>query len=130
MAAAAARFGTVQRRVLVVEDDAGVCEVIADALALHAVEAHCVRTDREAYDALLSHWDAVVLDVNLGAGTTGFDIARFARAMRPDFPVVFVSGQTTQASFKAHGVPDAAFVAKPFTAEELVDALEIALATD
>ena len=113
------------RRVLVVEDDNSVCELIGDVLESLDCETVCVQSDREAYDVLPTQpkFTVLLVDVNLGAGTTGFDVARFARQVIPDVAVVYVSGQASPHSFKAFGVPDSAFVAKPFTADELLEAV-------
>lgn len=127
--AAAARRVTEIRRVLVVDDEPGVCELIGDILGKEAFEVTCAGTDRDAY-ALLEDapaFDAILVDVNLGRGTTGFDVARFARQRRPALPVVFVSGEASRDSFRAFGVPGSTYLAKPFTTEELIDAVEIAL---
>src|SRR3569623_3142968 len=130
MAAAAARFVSTERRILVVDDDRSICELVCEMLSLHGYELECVASDHEAHRRLTSDdtFDAVILDVNLGPGVTGFDLARYARSLRPDFPVIYISGQASHANFKMHGVPGSTFVEKPFTAEELIDAVEIALA--
>lgn len=132
MAATAARIDPPQRRVLIVDDDHAVCDLVTEMLQLYGYEIDCVATDREAMHRMASGDppDVVILDVNLGPGVTGFDLGRYARSLRPDFPVVYVSGQSSRASFKANGVPGSVFVEKPFTADELVDAVEIALADD
>jgi hypothetical protein len=70
----------------------------------------------------------VVPDVNLGAGTTGYDVAKFARQMISDV-VVYVSGEVVPASFAAFGVPNSTFIAKPFRPDELVDAVTKKLGT-
>ncbi|MFL5295069.1 MAG: response regulator [Phenylobacterium sp.] len=113
------------RRVLVVEDDQSICELIDELLTSLDLKSICVGSDREAYDILptLPQFEALLVDVNLGAGTTGFDVARFARQLIPDLPVIYVSGQASTQSFKSFGVPDSAFVAKPFTADELIEAV-------
>lgn len=131
MAAAAARFVQVSRRLLVVDDDAAICELMGEMLAEFGFELDCVASDRDAFARLTSEpYDGLVLDVNLGPGVTGFDVARFARSLRADFPVVYVSGEATRDSFKTFGVPGSTFVAKPFTLEELLDAVEIAIADE
>jgi CheY-like chemotaxis protein len=110
------------RRVLVVEDDHAICELIRDLLEPLNLQTVCAMSDRAAYDTLRVErsFAAVLLDVNLGAGTTGFDVARFARQVMPDVAVIYISGQASQQSFMAFGVPNSEFLAKPFTAEELV----------
>jgi DNA-binding response OmpR family regulator len=62
----------------------------------------------------------MVVDVNLGAGTTGYDVARFARRIDPELAVIFVSGQTSRASFEANGVPGSLFLEKPFTVQDVL----------
>lgn len=108
-------------RILVVEDDAGVADVVRALLGEEGFECVWVRTDTAAQDAILASPPpmALVLDVNLGLGTTGFDVARFGRQRHPDIPVIFMSGSVNEASFKAFGVPHSHFLTKPFSLEEL-----------
>ena len=110
-------------RVLVVEDESQICELLTDMLEVDGFRAHCVQTDRGAYDALQHDrtYACMIVDVNLGSGTTGYDVARFARQIDPALPVIFVSGQTSPSSFQANGVPGSLFLAKPFTAAELLE---------
>src|SRR4051794_21839510 len=124
MASASAKIEPV-RRVLIVEDDHAICDLMRDLLEPLDLQTICVTSDRAAYDMIptLPAFVAVLLDVNLGPGTTGFDVARFARQVLPDVAVIYVTGQASAESFKAFGVPDSAFVAKPFTPDELLTAV-------
>jgi DNA-binding response OmpR family regulator len=108
--------------VLIVEDEAPICELIADILEAEGFEPVCVNRDEEAFDALRERaaFACVVVDVNLRAGMTGYDVARFARTLDPALPVVFVSGESTEKSIQANGVEGSLFVPKPFTADELM----------
>jgi DNA-binding response OmpR family regulator len=117
-------------RVLVVEDDPAICALITDILREAGLETECVQTDRSAYGIIptLPTIVALVVDINLGAGTTGFDVARFARQVVPNLPVIYVTGEASPESFNAFGVPDSDFVAKPFTAGELLARLQSRLA--
>lgn len=65
--------------------------------------------------------------MNLGAGTTGYDVARFARQLLPEVAVVYISGEVAPTSFKAFGVRGSAFLPKPFTPAELVEAVTTTL---
>jgi CheY-like chemotaxis protein len=123
--AAAVRKAERALTVLVVEDEDEVCGLISDILEGAGFDSHCVSNDRAAYTALaaVQRYSAVLVDVNLGEGTTGFDVARFARQMNPRLPVIYVSGAASSGSFKAFGVPDSRFLQKPFTADELVATL-------
>jgi two-component system, cell cycle response regulator CpdR len=121
--AAAARKVTAAPKVLVVEDEHQVCELMSDALETAGVDVDCVQSDREAYRYLGKgrNYVALLVDINLGHGTTGFDVARFARQVDTEIAVIYVSGHSSEGSFKAFGVPGSTFLAKPFTSDELLD---------
>lgn len=119
-------------RVLVVEDEPHICELMFDILRDGGFEPVCVRSDRGAYEAL-QHTDtfaSLIVDVNLGSGTTGYDVARFARRSDPELAVIYVSGQTSDASLEANGVAGGLFLAKPFTACELLEELRKLIGDD
>ena len=129
MAAAAIRQGQ-SPMVLVVDDEHQVCETLADLFDAEGFTPVCVRSDRQAVEALRSRhrFACLVVDVNLGRGTTGFDVARLARQLDPALAVVYISGDAREASFRAHGVPGSAFLEKPFTPSELLDEVRKLLA--
>lgn len=112
--------------VLVVEDDHAICEIICEALRDASLAVDCVTTDIDAYGRITSLPTllGLVVDVNLGKGTTGYDVARFARQVIPDVRVVYISSEAAPHSFKAFGVPDSVFVQKPITPAELVGAVK------
>jgi DNA-binding NtrC family response regulator len=112
-------------RVLVVEDEAQICELVSDILSDEGFAAVGVQSDRAAYEAIehQSGFVCMIVDVNLGAGTTGYDVARFARRLEPGLAVIYVSGQSSKASFEAHGVPGSLFLEKPFAAGDVLDHL-------
>lgn len=108
---------------LVVDDDRAICDVMAEALREEGFTVDCVSTDREAYERINREPElaVLILDVNLGRGTTGYDVARFARQVSPGVAVLYVSGQSSEASFRTNGVPGSAFLLKPFTPAELTE---------
>lgn len=109
--------------VLIVEDEREICALLTDIMETEGFETKCVQSDREAYEALEHNaaYACMVIDVNLGTGTTGYDVARFARQIDPALPVIFVSGQTSPESFEKFGVPGSLFLPKPFTANEVME---------
>ena len=111
------------RQVLVVEDEPEICELIADYLRAEGFRPACVSSDEEAAEILrrASSLACMIVDVNLGRGATGFDVARLARRLDPQLPVIFVSGQTSADSLERFGVTGALFLPKPFTAAELME---------
>ena len=113
-------------RVLVVEDEAEVCDLIQEQLGEEGYEVICASNDDVAYRTLQREarsFAAVIVDINLGKGTTGFDVARQARRLNPTLPVVYVTGGDP-VSVETHGVDGAALVLKPFDREDLLGALE------
>ncbi|NEX94588.1 response regulator [Caulobacter sp. 17J65-9] len=108
-----------------VEDEADVCALIEDALIESGYSVDCVFSDAEAYAALAREphgYSALIADINLREGTTGFDVARFARRQNADLPVIYVTGAATGTD-AANSVADGAFLLKPFTPGQLVDAV-------
>jgi DNA-binding response OmpR family regulator len=116
-------------RVLVVEDDRAICDLITDILAEAGITTRCAYTDREAYDTLAAPaaFDALILDINLGRGTTCYDIARAARRTAPGLPVIYVSGEADAEGVANFGVPGSLFVSKPFDPKALLAALRARL---
>jgi CheY-like chemotaxis protein len=117
-------------RVLVVDDDPAICELIQDMLKEVRLSTVCVTSDNAAYRIIptLPTIQALVVDVNLGPGTTGFDVARFARQVIPDLPVVYVTGDASRESFQAFRVPNSGFVQKPFDADHLISTIMTSVA--
>ena len=112
---------------LIVEDEREVCELLSDMVSDDGFEPVCVQNDEGAYAALRDRRDfaCMIVDVNLRTGTTGYDVARYARRIDPSLPVIYVSGQTNEDSHRANGVPGSLFVPKPFTAEELLERIRM-----
>ena len=113
-------------RILVVEDEPEVCAFLADELTQAGYEVTCAGNDQAAYAALEEDWrsfSAVILDINLGRGTTGFDVARFTRGLDARMPVIFTTGYAAENSIERYGVANSAFVAKPFTGQEMLEAI-------
>jgi CheY-like chemotaxis protein len=129
MAAAAARRIFLIRRALVVDDDSALRELILDMLGTDTFEFECVGAAPAACERLQdgADFDVLIVGVDLGGDVTGFDVARFARERDPQLPVVYVAAGAAMSAFRALGVPDSRFVARPFTAEQLQDAVELAL---
>ena len=106
-------------RILIVEDDASVREMLAEYLGTHGYEvaqADHGTAMREAVEKSLP--DVVLLDVNL-PGEDGFTLARFLRE-RYDVGIIMVTGSADVADRVAGlevGADD--YVVKPFDLREL-----------
>ena len=73
--------------------------------------------------------DAIVFsDVVMPGGMSGFDVARWVRANRPELKVLLASGFSEQAAGAHEGeLPSVKLLRKPYTRSELARALREAL---
>jgi DNA-binding response OmpR family regulator len=113
--------GSLQGRVLVVEDDADVREVMADALASDGHDVVVAADGRAALDELAGQpFDLVLLDIALGPGPDGVEVCRRLRAAGDDAHVVAVTARDGEADVVLAleaGADD--YVAKPVGIAEL-----------
>jgi|SRR6185295_6913356 len=114
--------------VLLVEDEPEVAELVQDALVEAGLSVSVAHTDRAAYEKLEHEprsFAALVADINLGPGTTGFDVARRARQLNPNLKVIYITGQA--AHLARFGVEEALMYPKPFDPRELAEQVTILL---
>lgn len=109
-------------RILVIDDEADIRELLATALALrgHTVETagDAATGEARAVDPEVS---LVLLDYNLPGGT-GSQVLRRLRADRPDLPVLFMSGRTGAESgeyLSLAGPGPTGWLRKPFDLDEV-----------
>lgn len=108
--------------ILVVEDEQLLVE---DALVDGGFEAEVAATGEDAVALLQgtnSKHRAVVTDINLAGTLDGWEVARCARAIDPNFPVVYISGGSAD-KWPIHGVPNSLLLAKPFAPAQLLTAI-------
>ena len=111
-------------RVLIVDDEAPVCDVIGEFLHGEGFETICALGDHAACALLDAEWasiDGLVVDVNRGAGASGFDVGRYARRLNPEVPVVYVT--CAGGSAERFAVPGSAMLTKPLEPDRLVATL-------
>ena len=82
-------------KVLLVEDEVLIRDLITEALIDEGFEVHAVGTADDALDRLATGTpvDILFTDVNLPGGMDGAELARRARELRPDLPVMYTSGR-------------------------------------
>lgn len=85
--------GTVPpRSVLVVEDNAFLADLVVSSLHSHGFVAHQAHTVRDAWSVFdAEDPDALVMDINLGPGISGLDLAEAMMERSPGLAVVFLS---------------------------------------
>lgn len=116
------------RCVLLVEDEVLVRELVAEALSeagYRVVEAGTgdeaaalieARDGRDGFDLLLT-------DIGVPGRLDGVAVARRARGVRPDVPVVFVSGHSDEAAWTRQLGQPCLFIAKPFRLSSVLAAV-------
>jgi len=100
--------------VLLVEDEFLISEWVSQSLAEQGFDVRTVSNAADALQLLAAlPVDVLFTDINLPGGMDGAALARRAREMRPDLPVVYASARATL--FKQDSrVPGAIFVPKPY----------------
>jgi CheY-like chemotaxis protein len=110
--------------VLVVDDEVLVREFVELALVeagfdvLAVVRKEALATLNEQAAALR----ALITDIGVGPGISGWDIASHARELQPRVPVVYLSGYGAE-DWPAQGVPDSLMLQKPVTSDQVVAAV-------
>lgn len=117
------------RRVLVIDDDAPMREMVVCMLESAGFEAQAAADADEALFALQARpYELAVCDVHMPR-RDGFAFTRAARDIRPEMPIVLMSsfgcGSTRKDAFAAGA---ASFISKPFSSLELRNAVSAALA--
>jgi len=118
----------VKGRVLVVDDDASMCDMLVSDLGELGFEVKARTAAPAALEALVaSEFDAVVADLNM-PGMSGLELCERIVASRPDVPVIVITAfgsiQTAIAAIRS-GAYD--FVTKPLEVDALGLALERAI---
>ncbi len=111
--------------VLVVEDDQGIQSIVEDALVEGGFEPAIAPSGEEAVTLLRGNrngYRALVADVKLRGRMDGWEVARHAREIDPEFPIVYMTGASAD-QWPSHGVPNSILLQKPFAPAQLVTAV-------
>ena len=101
-------------RILLVEDEFLIAEWVAEALSEQGFAVHAVGNARDALRHLAAApVDVLFTDINLPAGMDGAALARQARELLPELPIVYASARMA-ALEPQERVPGALFVPKPY----------------
>ena len=110
--------------VLLIDDDALILRALQALITRGGYRVHAARDRETALAAARDHAiDVIVIDVRL-PGTTGYAVAEQVGMLRPAARVLFMSGSGEMPA----DVRGARFLAKPFSAAELMRELAALLA--
>jgi CheY-like chemotaxis protein len=110
---------------LVAEDDQAIQGVVEDALCDGGFQVALAASGEEVITLLGGNSDqhqALVTDISLLGRMDGWEVARRAREIKPNFPIVYMSGQYAD-DWASKGVPNSIMLVKPFAPAQLVTAV-------
>jgi len=108
------------RRVLVVDDDAGMCEMLVDELESRKFGCSAHTSPEDALSELqASAFDTVLADLNM-PGMNGLDLCKQVAQYRPDIPVIVITAfGSMESAIEAIRAGAYDFVTKPFDMDML-----------
>jgi two-component system OmpR family response regulator len=115
-------------RILVVDDQLNIAELVAMALKVAGFEVQTAGTAREARTAVQEFWPAlIVLDVGL-PDEDGFALVQRLQGDGTKAPVIFLTARDATEE-KVHGLTVGGddYVTKPFSLEELIARIRVVL---
>ena len=112
-------------KILIVEDDKNICQLITDTLSLNEnLLTSCVNDGEKALEKLESEiYDLIILDIMIPK-INGFDV--FEKIKNLEIPVIFLTAKTDiESKIKAlrNGAQD--YITKPFEPLELLARVEL-----
>ena len=118
-------------RLLLVEDEEGIVFLLEETLRDAGFELEVAKSGSQALTILEAETKTlcgVITDNNLGEGPDGWQVARHARELSSQIPVVYMSGGSGH-EWTSHGVPNSTMVSKPFAPAQIITAISAQLNT-
>jgi diguanylate cyclase (GGDEF)-like protein len=120
--------GKSMKRVIIVDDDAGMCEELKEALQQENLEITLANTAADALEQFRkTGFDLAILDVNL-PGSTGIELARKLTEDHSETSIIVITGYASlDCCLEAWDAGAVSFIEKPLNPEELGSAVQEAL---
>ena len=120
--------GTARPRVLVVDDEASIRDLLAKTLALAEYDVDVAPDGRSALERMrLYPYDLLIADLKM-PGMDGLTVIREAKRYKADLPVIIITGFSTEASaIEAVNLGVAGYLTKPFRVPQVLAAAAKAL---
>jgi excisionase family DNA binding protein len=115
-------------RVLVVDDEAAIRDLLAKTLALAEYDVDLAPDGRQALERLrIIPYDLLITDLKM-PGIDGLNVIREARRLKPEIPVIIITGFSTEASaIEAVNLGVSGYLTKPFRVPRVLSAAAKAL---
>jgi excisionase family DNA binding protein len=120
--------GTTRPRILVVDDEASIRDLLAKTLALAEYDVDVAPDGRSALERMrLYPYDLLIADLKM-PGMDGLAVIREAKRYKADLPVIIITGFSTEASaIEAVNLGVAGYLTKPFRVPQVLAAAAKAL---
>ncbi len=120
--------GTTRPRVLVVDDEASIRDLLAKTLALAEYDVDVAPDGRSALERMrLYPYDLLIADLKM-PGMDGLTVIREAKRYKADLPVIIITGFSTESSaIEAVNLGVAGYLTKPFRVPQVLAAAAKAL---
>ncbi len=119
---------TERPRVLVVDDEASIRDLLSKTLALAEYDVDAAPDGRSALDRLRMYpYDLLIADLKM-PGMDGLTVIREAKRYKSDLPVIIITGYSTESSaIEAVNLGVAGYLTKPFRVPQVLAAAAKAL---
>jgi excisionase family DNA binding protein len=119
---------TARPRVLVVDDEASIRDLLAKTLALAEYDVDVAPDGRSALERMrLYPYDLLIADLKM-PGMDGLAVIREAKRYKADLPVIIITGYSTESSaIEAVNLGVAGYLTKPFRVPQVLAAAAKAL---
>ena len=122
------RFATRRQRVLVVDDEASIRDLLSKTLALAEYDVDTAPDGTSALDRMRAfNYDLLIADLKM-PGMDGLTLIRQAKRIKADLPVIIITGFSTESSaIEAVNLGVAGYLTKPFRVPQVLAAASKAL---
>jgi excisionase family DNA binding protein len=124
----AAPVRTMRQRVLVVDDEASIRDLLSKTLALAEYDVDTAPDGTTALDRMRAfNYDLLIADLKM-PGMDGLTLIRQAKRIKADLPVIIITGFSTESSaIEAVNLGVAGYLTKPFRVPQVLAAASKAL---
>ncbi|MFA6759059.1 MAG: response regulator transcription factor [Bacteroidales bacterium] len=108
------------KKILVVDDDKNICEILEFNLKNEGFEVECAYSAEEAFNKLDNSFSLMLLDIMMG-GMSGYKMAEKLRAQKNNIPIIFLTAKDTENEMLTGfsvGADD--YIPKPFSIKEVI----------
>ncbi|MDR2840353.1 MAG: response regulator transcription factor [Paludibacter sp.] len=108
------------KKILVVDDEPVICEVLEFNLANEGFDITCAHSAEEALGKLTPDYSLILLDVMMG-GMSGYKLTERLRQQKNQIPVIFLTAKDTENDMlTGFSVGGDDYISKPFSVKEVI----------